>query len=42
MAAGVTVTTQSGEPGGNGGHIRIRGIGTFGGDSAARWCWSMA
>ena len=27
MAAGVTVTTQSGEPGGNGGHIRIRGIG---------------
>ena len=35
MAAGVTVTTQSGEPGGNGGHIRIRGIGTFGGDSAA-------
>lgn len=35
MAAGVTVTTQSGQPGGNNGNIRIRGIGTFGGDSAA-------
>ena len=34
MAAGVTVTTQSGQPGGNTGNIRIRGIGTFGGDSA--------
>lgn len=34
MAAGVTVTTQSGEPGDNSGNIRIRGIGTFGGDSA--------
>lgn len=35
MASGVTVTTQSGQPGGNSGNIRIRGIGTFGGDSAA-------
>lgn len=34
LAAGVTVTTQSGQPGGNSGNIRIRGIGTFGGDSA--------
>lgn len=35
LASGVTVTTQSGSPGGDGGNIRIRGIGTFGGDSAA-------
>lgn len=35
MAPGVTVTTQSGAPGGDSGNIRIRGIGTFGGDSAA-------
>lgn len=35
MAPGVTVTTQTGEPGANVGNIRIRGIGTFGGDSAA-------
>ncbi len=34
-AAGVTVTTQSGAPGDDGGMIRIRGIGTFGGSSAA-------
>ena len=34
MAAGVTVTTQSGEPGSDGGTIRIRGLGTFGGSSA--------
>lgn len=34
MAPGVTVTTQSGSPGGDGGNIRIRGIGTFGGDNA--------
>lgn len=35
LAPGVTVTTQTGEPGASGGNIRIRGIGTFGGDSAA-------
>lgn len=35
LAPGVTVTTQTGEPGADGGNIRIRGIGTFGGDSAA-------
>ena len=35
LITGVTVTTQSGQPGGNSGNIRIRGIGTFGGDSAA-------
>ena len=34
MAAGVTVTTQSGEPGSDGGTIRVRGLGTFGGSSA--------
>ena len=34
MAPGVTVTTQSGSPGGDGGNIRIRGIGTLGGDNA--------
>lgn len=34
LVSGVTVTTQSGEPGGSNGNIRIRGIGTFGGDSA--------
>ena len=31
----MTVTTQSGAPGGDGGMIRVRGIGTFGGSSAA-------
>jgi len=35
MAAGVTVTTNSGAPGDDGGTIRVRGIGTFGGSSAA-------
>ncbi len=35
MAAGVTVTTGGGAPGADGGTIRIRGIGTFGGSSAA-------
>ena len=35
VAPGVTVTTQSGAPGDDGGMIRIRGIGTFGGSSAA-------
>ncbi|MGM9742325.1 MAG: SusC/RagA family TonB-linked outer membrane protein [Candidatus Cryptobacteroides sp.] len=35
IAAGVTVTTQSGAPGADGGMIRVRGIGTFGGSSAA-------
>ena len=35
IAPGVTVTTQSGAPGGDGGMIRVRGIGTFGGSSAA-------
>ena len=34
MAAGVTVTTQTGEPGSDGGTIRVRGLGTFGGSSA--------
>jgi TonB-linked SusC/RagA family outer membrane protein len=34
MAAGVTVTTRTGEPGSDGGTIRIRGLGTFGGSSA--------
>lgn len=32
---GVTVTTGGGAPGADGGEIRIRGIGTFGGSSAA-------
>lgn len=35
IAPGVTVTTRSGAPGGDGGNIRVRGIGTFGGSSAA-------
>lgn len=35
VAAGVTVTTKSGAPGGDGGTIRIRGIGTFGNSSAS-------
>ena len=35
VAAGVTVTTQSGAPGDDGGTIRIRGLGTFGTSSAA-------
>lgn len=35
VAAGVTVTTQSGAPGDDGGMIRVRGLGTFGGSSAA-------
>lgn len=35
MAPGVTVTTQSGAPGGDGGAIRIRGINSFGGSSTA-------
>lgn len=35
VAPGVTVTTQTGQPGSDVGNIRIRGIGTFGGDSAA-------
>lgn len=35
LAAGVTVTTASGAPGDDGGTIRVRGIGTFGGSSAA-------
>ena len=34
IAPGVTVTTRSGAPGGDGGSIRVRGIGTFGGSSA--------
>ncbi|WP_295938309.1 TonB-dependent receptor [uncultured Alistipes sp.] len=33
MAPGVTVTTQSGSPGGDGGSIRIRGINSFGGST---------
>ncbi len=35
MAPGVTVTTQSGAPGDDGGSIRIRGINSFGGSSTA-------
>lgn len=34
IAAGVTVTTQSGNPGASGTTIKIRGIGTFGGSSS--------
>lgn len=34
LGAGITVTTQTGKPGDDSGMIRIRGIGTFGGDSA--------
>ena len=35
LAAGVTVTSQSGNPGAPGSSIRVRGIGTFGGSSAS-------
>lgn len=35
LAAGVTVTNQSGNPGSPGSSIRVRGIGTFGGSSAS-------
>jgi len=35
MAAGVTVTTPGGEPGADGGNIRIRGIGSFGGSDCS-------
>lgn len=35
LAAGVTVTTQSGAPGADGGSIRIRGINAFGGSSTS-------
>lgn len=35
LAPGVTVTTQSGAPGGDGGQIRIRGIGSFGGSDSS-------
>ncbi len=35
MAPGVTVTTQSGAPGDDGGSIRIRGINSFGGSSTS-------
>jgi TonB-dependent SusC/RagA subfamily outer membrane receptor len=35
IAAGVTVTTGGGEPGADGGSIRIRGLGTFGQSSAS-------
>jgi len=35
MAPGVTVTTQSGSPGGDGGQIRIRGISSFGGSDCS-------
>ncbi|WP_276480831.1 SusC/RagA family TonB-linked outer membrane protein [Paraflavitalea pollutisoli] len=34
LAAGVTVTSQTGSPGGDGGQIRIRGINSFGGSSS--------
>ncbi len=33
VAPGVTVTTQSGSPGGDGGQIKIRGISSFGGSN---------
>ncbi len=35
MAPGVTVTTQSGAPGDDGGSIRIRGVNSFGGSSTS-------
>ncbi len=35
LAAGVTVTTQSGNPGASNSDIRIRGIGSFGGSSSS-------
>ena len=35
MAPGVTVTTQSGAPGDDGGAIRIRGVNSFGGSSTS-------
>lgn len=35
IAPGVTVTTAGGAPGSDGGTIRVRGIGTFGGSSAS-------
>lgn len=34
LAPGVTVTSQTGAPGGDGGQIRIRGINSFGGSSS--------
>jgi TonB-linked SusC/RagA family outer membrane protein len=34
LAAGVTVTSQTGSPGGDGAQIRIRGINSFGGSSS--------
>ncbi|WP_312397801.1 TonB-dependent receptor plug domain-containing protein, partial [Chryseobacterium sp.] len=34
LAAGVTVTTQTGAPGGDAGNIRIRGINSFGGSDS--------
>lgn len=34
LAPGVTVTSQTGSPGGDGGQIRIRGINSFGGSSS--------
>jgi TonB-linked SusC/RagA family outer membrane protein len=35
LAPGVTVTSQTGSPGGDGGQIRIRGINSFGGSNSA-------
>lgn len=35
VAPGVTVTTQSGSPGGDGGQIKIRGISSFGGSDTS-------
>ena len=35
MAPGVTITSQSGAPGADGGSIRIRGVNSFGGSSTA-------
>jgi TonB-linked SusC/RagA family outer membrane protein len=35
LAPGVTVTTQTGAPGGDGGQIRIRGINSFGGSDSS-------
>src|SRR5690606_9351205 len=35
LAPGVTVTSQTGSPGGDGGQIRIRGVNSFGGSDSS-------
>lgn len=35
LAAGVTVTSQTGSPGGDGGQIRVRGVNSFGGSDSS-------